>query len=601
MTLTRNEIDIINTWNLSSLYPSTDAWEKDFALFKGEENSPHWPKLASFRHRLGSSLPIFVEALDTFFTLARNLEKLYTYAHLKHDEEITDTLHKEMLERSQILLQQFSEEISWIEPEIFTIPETTLSKYIEDPSFEKYRFHLEKILRLKAHILSPKEEELIAAASRALQTPYKAFSSINNADFKFPSVKDVRGNPLELTHGRYQLYLQSRDRILRENAFKTLHGKYSEYENTLCDLIQGQLLSHQFEARVRKYNSCLEASLKPKNIEVAVYHSLISAVRENISALHSYIDLRKELLGLDPLYLYDMSVPLTKELDIHFDYNEAERLVIESVKPLGQFYQEQLQKGLLDERWVDRFENKNKRSGAYSSGCFDSQPYVLMNFKGIIRDVFTLAHECGHSMHSLLSRRTQPYHYADYPIFVAEVASTFNEELLFQLLLQRAKGKEEQIYLLTSRIDDIKATLFRQTQFAEFELLIHEWVEQNIPLTPELLKTEYRKLNQFYFGDAVHIDDTIDIEWARIPHFYYNFYVYQYATGISASIALAKRVLNGTEKERDAYLSFLKGGCSHYPIDLLKMAGVDMTTTEPVKAAIFHFKDLVSQLRKLSS
>jgi len=486
-----------------------------------------------------------------------------------------------------------------MEPEILALPQSILDSYLTAPSLEKFRFHLEKLVRLKDHTLSEEQEALLALAQRALELPYKAFSSLNNADLKFGTVKDSQGQELELTHGSFQLYLRSRDRSLRENTFKSMHQKYADYENTLCELINGQVQTHVFESKARHYQSCLEAALKPKNIDLNVYHSLIAAVRSEIDALHDYCLLRRKLLGVDTLHFYDLHVPLTSELDIKMSYNEAEKAVIDSVAPLGEEYQRRLHEGLKVKRWVDRYENKNKRSGAYSSGCYDSFPYILMNYKGILGDVFTLAHEAGHSMHSYLSHENQPYHYSSYPIFVAEVASTFNEELLMTHLKKEAKSREEKIFLVNQQIETIRTTLFRQTLFAEFELLIHELVEKNIPLTPTLLKEEYGKLNSFYFGDSVHMDEEIENEWSRIPHFYYNFYVYQYSTGISASIALADKVLKGGNTEREHYLNFLKGGCSQYPIDLLKMAGVDMRSPEPVKAAITKFRSLVKELSSL--
>jgi oligoendopeptidase F len=597
MTTNRSDVDLNDTWNLTNLYENDELWQKDYETNKDDDFDK---KITAFKGNLQKGSKYLKELFDLYFKKLRSLEKIYTFAHLKHDEEITYEKYKNMQEKAEILLQHFSEITSWIEPEIFLIPESTLKDYLKDPSFNTYFFHLQKIIRLKEHILSPKEEELLALASRALQTPYKTFSSINNADFVFPNVNDSNGNSLELTHGKYQIYLQSRDRLLRENAFKTLHKKFSKFSNTLADLVHGQVLKHQFEAKARNFNSCLEAALKPKDIDLNVYKTLIKAVKNNLSPLHDYIDLRKKLLNLDSIHLWDMNVALTKEIDIKLNYQEAQDLVIQSVAPLGQEYQDILKKGLESKRWVDRYENKNKRSGAYSSGCFDSEPYILMNFKGVLRDLSTLAHECGHSMHSLYSRNNQPFHYSQYPIFVAEVASTFNEELLFHLLLENAKDKETKIYYLTSRIDDLRATLFRQTLFAEFELKIHELVEQNIPLTPQLLSSEYKKLNDLYFGSNIVIDEDVAIEWARIPHFYYNFYVYQYATGISAAIALAKKVINKEANAKEAYLTFLKGGCSKFPIDLLIDAGIDMTTEQPVKDAIDHFKFLTNELKKLT-
>ena len=388
---------------------------------------------------------------------------------------------------------------------------------------------------------------------------------MNNADFKFGTVQDSKGESRELTHATYGLFIRDQDRTLRENSFKKLCGKFEEFQNTLCELLNGRIQEHLFTARARHYPSCLDAALFPKDISPKVYRSLIQTARDNIHVLHEYMALRKQLLGLDQLHVWDLYVPLSGQVDITMDYAEAEQIVVESVAPLGAEYQKLLQDGLSKGRWVDRYENQNKRSGAYSSGCYDSMPYILMNYKGILRDVSTLAHEAGHSMHSLLSRKHQPYHYSDYTIFEAEVASTFNEDLLNRTLLERMKTKEEKIFLLTEQIEDIRTTFFRQTMFAEFELMMHEWAEQDRPITPELLKEEYRKLNQFYFGPHVVLDSPIEMEWARIPHFYYNFYVFQYATGISAALALAEKVVQGANNDRDAYLNMLKSGGSQFP------------------------------------
>lgn len=599
MLLERSQLAQDDQWNVNALYPSFDAWKVAFDNANRLGKTPAWPEIQAFKGRLAEGPQVLKECLEIIFSLARQLEKLYTYAHLRHDEDITNDQYKTAFNQIVALLHEFHQEISWMDPELLALPEATIQSYLAATLLAPYRFHIEKIVRVKKHMLSPENEHLLAMAGKALQAPNKAFSALNDADFKFGSVLDSKGNARDITHGTYGIYIREHDRILRERAFKQMHGQYEKYENTLCELLNGQVQAHLFNAKARKYPTCLDAALFPKNIDTNVYHSLIEAVHSKISSLHKYMKLRKKIMKVDELHMYDLYVPLTAQVDIRMTYKEAEDVVIQSVQPLGEEYQNILKKGLEDERWVDRYENKNKRSGAYSSGCYDSMPYILMNYKELLRDVFTLAHEAGHSMHSYLSHKTQPYHYADYPIFLAEVASTFNEELLTRLLLNRARSKEEKIYLVNQKIEDIRGTLFRQTMFAEFELSIHTMAEKNIPLTPKLLKETYRKLNQHYFGEAVVIDPEIDIEWARIPHFYYNFYVFQYATGISAALALAHKVVNDGAAARDAYLSFLKGGSSRYPIDLLKMAGVDMCSPAPVQSAIATFGNLVDTLEKL--
>jgi len=600
MILKREQVAAEDAWNVEELFQGLDQWQAGFDSVKGEETTPHWPEIAALRGTLDQGPSQMLQVLDTTMKIERKLTALYTYAHLRHDEDITHALHKEAHGHISSRYHAFLQETAWMIPELLTLPDATINEYLQSPELSEYKFFLEKLVRMKPHTLPTEQEELMAMAQKPLQSTQKAFSAMNDADFKFGEVLDASGRSHELTHGSYGVLLRDRDRVLRKNSFLRLHRQYHDYEQTLCELLNGQVQRHWFTARARNFSSSLEAALFPKNIPTTVYQSLIQAVRENIDALHEYMALRKKLLGVDTLHMYDLYVPLTKQLDITMDYPEAEQAVLDSVQPLGPTYQDALKKGLKTDRWVDRFENENKRSGAYSSGCFDSMPYILMNYKGVLRDVYTLAHEAGHSMHSLLSRTHQPYHYSDYPIFVAEVASTFNEDLLTRTLLDRVSSREEKIFLINEKIEDIRGTLFRQTMFAEFELLIHQWAEQDIPLTPGRLKEAYQKLNHQYFGPDVHIDESIQSEWSRIPHFYYNFYVYQYATGISAALALSERVSNGGPKEVEDYLTFLKGGCSRYPIDLLRDAGVDMTTPQPVEAAISKFRGLVAELRRLT-
>lgn len=598
MVKTRSEVSMDDKWNVESLYSSLTSWQKDLKSSAQIDKTPHWPEFARFKGKAGKDAKTLKAALETLFEISRKLSKLYTYAHLRHDEDIADDATKTAFTQISHLMHDFNQECAWFEPELLALPAAQIKKLLASPALSDYRFYLDKIIRLKKHMLTSEKEELVALSGKAMAASVKAFSAISDADFRFGSILDSEGKEVELTQSSYGLYIRSQDRVLRKNAFERLHGQYLAYENTLCELLNGNVQAHLFNAKARKFNSCVEASLYPKNIDVDVYHSLISAVNDNIDVMHKYMRLREQVLNIGPLHLYDMHVPLTKNIDIKMNYEEAENAVIESVAPLGSDYQNILRKGLLKERWVDRYENKNKRSGAYSSGCYDSSPYILMNYKGLLRDVFTLAHEAGHSMHSYLSQKNQPYHYSDYPIFLAEVASTFNEDLLMRNLVKNAKTDDEKIFLLNQQIEDIRATLFRQTMFAEFELFIHEMTEKNIPLTPKLLKEQYSRLNASYFGPVV-IDPLIEIEWARIPHFYYNFYVYQYATGISAALALSERVINGGKKEREDYLSFLKSGSSRYPIEILKKAGVDMRSPAPVEAAINKFRGLVDELGRL--
>lgn len=594
MSKNRTDVAAQDKWNVEALFATQADWEAEFNRFTQYD----LPLLAPFKGRLGDSPEILKSAFDTLFAISRKLTTLYTYAHLRHDEDIALDSNKTAYSKIVSVYHEFSEQSSWFDPELLALSETVLNAMLASQILADYHFHIEKTVRVKKHMLSYEGESLLAMSGKALGTPHKAFSAMNDADFKFGTIVDSNGNKKELTHGLYGLYIRDQDRLLRENAFKKMHGTYKGYENTLCELLNGQIQSHVFNAKARGYKSSLDAALFPKNIDTAVYRSLIQTVNSHLDVLHRYMNLRESVMKVGPLHLYDMYVPLISAVDIRLSYKEAEEIVIESVAPLGSYYQNLLGKGLKDQRWVDRFENKNKRSGAYSSGCYDSMPYILMNYKDILKDVFTLAHEAGHSMHSLLSHMHQPYQYGDYPIFLAEVASTFNEDLLMRLMLDRVKTKEERIFLINEKIEDIRGTFFRQTMFAEFELWLHDAAEQNIPLTPTLLNETYRQLNQRYFGNSVVIDSEAESEWARIPHFYYNFYVFQYATGISAALALSERVTNGGSQERDEYLSFLKAGCSRYPIDILQSAGIDMRSPEPVAAAIGKFGDLVFKLRE---
>ncbi|HSX03688.1 MAG TPA: oligoendopeptidase F [Rhabdochlamydiaceae bacterium] len=597
-TRERAEIPVEDQWDLTPLYRSVEEWEADFKEWGRAEKTPHYPEIKNFIGQLDQGPEVLKKVLDLMFQIERHLSKLFTYAYLNHDVDVAQDLYKKMHSRISSLYFDFKQEIAWIEPELLHLPDQLLQQYLDSKLLADYRVYLKRVVRLKPHILATQQEELLALAGKPLQVSIRAFSALNNADLKFPSVENSKGEKLELTHGKYTLYLRSQDRKLREEAFKKLHRTYQGYENTITELLQGLVQCHVLEKEARHYPSCLEAALFPNEIEIDVYKSLIQKVRQHLPSLHNYMKLRKKALGYDEMHLYDLYVPLVPDVEMSFDFATAQDYVIESVSVLGKQYQSDLAKGLKVDKWVDRYENLRKRSGAYSGGCYDSMPYVLMNFQGNLYDLMTLSHELGHSMHSLLSQRHQPYQYSSYSIFLAEVASTFNEELMLQHLFAQNISKEEKTFLINQKLEDIRLTFFRQTMFAEFELKIHELSEKNIPLTPTLLKEEYRKLNKDYFGPDVVLDEEIDIEWARIPHFYNNFYVYQYATGISAAFALFERVKEKGEAARDAYLQFLSSGCSTDPLEVLKRAGVDMRSSEPVEATIRYFDKLVNELFK---
>ena len=582
-------------WNLQALYPSLKAWEKDYRALVTEKTPPYFGKLAQFSGKLNSP-EIILEALSSYFDFERRLGKLSTYTHLLHDTDIGDSQRTALYNRAASLCYQFSAESSWLVPELLAADEALL----QSPKLSKYRFFLDGLIKQKTHTLSKDEEKLLAQVSEPLASAQKAFTAISNADFKFGKVVDQNGQEHELTHASYNQFLCSNDPVLRKNSFQKYFAKYAEFQNCLSELLAGQVQSHLFFAKARKYSSPLQAALLSSNIDENVYRSLIQTVRANISVLHDYLALRKKVLGVKELHTWDLSCPLVPSYELKLPFDESCKIVIESVAPLGKEYQAKLQKGLIEDRWVDRYENQNKRSGAYSGGCFDSFPYILMNYKGTLNDLFTLAHESGHSMHSLLSRSNQPFHMANYEIFVAEVASTFNEELLMRKLLNEARSKKERAYLLNQKLDDIQKTLFRQTMFAEFELIIHEACQNSIPLTPKFFRDEYLKLMRFYYGESVVLDENAEIEWARIPHFYYNFYVYQYATGISAAYALIDNLATNPEKAQADYLHFLQSGSSNWPVELLRDAGVDMRSPKATEQIIKKFAAYTRELESLT-
>ncbi len=587
-----------NCWNLEGMYSSWGDWRKEFDRLTKAGDSPKWPELEEGLYNLSSSKDVR-KLLDRFMEIDLTLDSLYTYAHLRHDEDVSEKEGKEGYSLAMGAFHAFREETSWIDPALLQLSQETLDSLLCSQDLKEYQIYLKKIIRLKPYTLPSKEEKLLAFAGKALSVSQRAFGSLNNADLRFPNCLDGEGRDHELTHGMYQVYLKGRDRVLRKNAFTHLHGTFAQYENTFCELIQGIVEQHVFYKKARGYKSCLEAALYPHQINREVYDSLVSTVKDNISILHDYLFLRKRLLGYSEIHPYDLSVPLVEEVDITISYEDAVSAIIESVAPLGVEYQEILRKGLTEEGWVDRYENKKKRSGAYSSGCYTSNPYILLNYHGTFNDAMTLAHEAGHSMHSYFSKKNQKYQDHQYPIFLAEVASTFHEELLFQYFLQKVKTSKEKAYLINQKIDGIRNTFFRQTLFAEFELQLHEWVEQGIPLTPSLLKEEYLRLNQEYSGPGLVLDSHVESEWSRIPHFYYNFYVYQYATGISAADVLAKKVLSGDPLAKEQYLAFLASGASKDPLTTLKDAGVNMKESYAVQSLLDSFKNLTEKFQEM--
>lgn len=596
MSVSRNEVPVQDRWNVEALYPNPDSWKTDLTVVQGQEQAPKWPQLFEFKGRLHDPQAV-ADFFESYLQLQRQLEKLYVYAHLRMDEDLGNDTFKGNYGLISSLLHEFSLATSWIEPELLSLSEGQFQELMSDSALAPYRFHLEKIGRMRPHTLSPEQEELMALSGKMLDVSAKTYGALNDADLAFQPAVDSKGKEYPLSNGTYLSYLSSSDRTLRRTAFENLHRGYEAHANTLAELINGQVQGHLFIARARKFKSCLETSLFPNQIDPSVYENLIAAVRERLPLMHKYVAMRKQLLKLADIHLYDLYAPLVEESAVHMNFDEAKQAVIASVAPLGAAYQNTLKKGLMEDRWVDAFENARKRSGGYSFGCYGSMPYILMNYHGKLKDVLTLAHEAGHSMHRYLSDRDQPYLYSQHALFVAEVASTFNEQLLLKHLKSKAQSKKEQAYLINYQIEGIRGTIFRQTMFAEFELQIHKWAEEGIPLTPSRLKQFYVQLNRDYYGPDLVIDPELEIEWARIPHFYTNFYVYQYATGLSASLALFQQAMaDDTAKER--YLAFLSSGGSKFPIDILKDAGVDMRKSDAIHAAMDSFEHLLDELKK---
>jgi len=572
-------------WDLRTLFPTDAAWEKEFKRFQLQKK-----KLNAFQNKLCQSPALLAKALDCYLALSALLDQLTTYSHLKHDVDLSNSKYKKFHIRSSQLCCDFSALSSWIAPEILSIPASFLKAF----PLKKYRFFLEKILRSKPHTLKEKEEQILSMSENIQQCPHRTFSSLTGIDMSFPDAVDAKGKKSKLTLSSYPLKLQSEDRTLRKSAYLGIHKTFEQWKNTFSELLSGQLQNHFFLSKARNYNSCLHAALGPYQIDPKIYTNLIEVVQERLPSLHRYIRLRKQWMKLKTLTPYDLYVPLVHSPKKKIDYEQAKKWVIDSVSVFGSSYQKILSQGLGAKRWVDVYETPNKRSGAYSSGCFDSFPYILLNYHGTLNDVLTLSHEAGHSMHSYLSRKMQPYHYAQYPIFVAEVASTFHEQLLLQHLKNESSDPLFHALILQNQIDRIRATFFRQTLFAQFELKIHQFVEESVPITADLLADEYSMLNQQYYGSGISLGKELSIEWARVPHFYYNFYVYQYATGISAAHAFIQKVERNPKMIKD-YMQFLSSGGSKDPVDLLRSAGVDLRRKAVFEKTIDYFDQLVEE------
>lgn len=590
----RSEIKVEDTWKLEDIFASDDAWEKEF-----EEVKALIPQMEKFKGKLGESAQTLYDALQEQDELTMRVSKLYTYAHMRYDQDTTNSFYQGLNDRIKTLYTQIASALSYVTPEILSIEESKIKQYMaEHKELKLYAHALDEITRERPHILSESEEALLAQASEVLGSSSNTFGMLNNADLEFPSIIDENGEEVEITHGRYIRFLESSDRRVREEAFKAVYETYGKFKNTFASTLSGTVKKDNFSARVRHYNSARHSALSTNNIPEEVYDNLVKTVNDNLHLLHRYIDLRKKVLGIEELHMYDLYTPLVKDVKMEVSYEEAKDYILKGLKPLGEDYLNVLKEG-FENRWVDVHENKGKRSGAYSSGTYGTNPYILMNWQDNVNNLFTLAHEFGHSVHSYYTRKTQPYPYGDYSIFVAEVASTCNEALLNDYLLKTIDDEKQRLYLLNHYLEGFRGTVFRQTMFAEFEHDVHVRAQNGEPLTPELLTKLYYDLNKKYFGDNLVIDEEIGLEWARIPHFYYNYYVYQYATGFSAAAALSKQILEEGDAAVERYVGFLKSGSSDYPIEVLKKAGVDMTTSQPIEEALAVFEEKLTEMERL--
>jgi len=591
---TREEIAEERTWRLEDIFATDDAWEEERKAVSAELE-----KFAAFKGTLADSAEQLYQLLALEDAVSERIGKLYTYAHMRYDQDTTNSFYQGINAKAMTLYTQAASEMSFIVPEILAIDSDKIKRFTEEkPELKLYDKVLTDIARQAKHVLSEKEEALIAQLSEVIDSSSQTFGSLNNADLTFPTIKDENGHDVELTHGRYINFMESSKRSVRREAFQSMYQTYDQFINTFASTLSGNVKKDNAMAKVRNYPSARAAALDRNNISETVYDNLVEAVNDRMDLLHRYVKLRKKILGLDEMNMYDMYTPLVEDIDFNYSYEEAQQLLIDGLAPLGEEYIDRLKEG-FENRWVDVEENKGKRSGAYSSGVYGTNPYILMNWQDNLNNVFTLAHEFGHSLHSYYTRENQPYRYGNYSIFVAEVASTLNESLLNEYLVERTADPKEKLYLLNNFLEGFRGTVFRQTMFAEFEHLIHKLEQDGEALTPDTLTKHYYELNKKYYGEDVVHDEEIGLEWARIPHFYYNYYVYQYATGYSAAQALSVKILTEGQPAIDRYFGFLKAGSSDYPIEVLKQAGVDMTEKTPILQALDIFEEKLNEMEAL--
>ncbi len=597
VTKSRSDIPEQFKWNLNDLYPSVQVFKQKRAEF-----SKKIDKLAKFHGKLGNSPKELKECLDLFFDLNRELDRLTTYVSLKADQDLGNSENQKLKNETFNVARKFAEASSFIQPEIISIGEKKINEFIKkDKGLQLYKLMLSRVLKKKKHILSEKEEALLAKTSMISDTAYQTFAILSFTDMPFPVV-ELNGEKVRLNQAAYTKWRSNPDIKIRNIVFPKFFGTYKEFENTFGTLLYSQVKKDWFYASAEKYNSSLEAALDPNEVPVKVYTQLVKEINDNLPSLYRYLKLRKKMLGLKELTYADLYTPLVKSVDVKYDYKDAQKIILNALKPLGKEYAKYLNRAFA-ERWIDVYPNDGKKGGAYSSGnAYDVHPYILLNYNGDYESLSTLAHELGHSMHSMFSNTYQPYVYSDYTIFVAEVASTFNENLLNHYLLTHAKDRDMKLFLLGHLLENIRQTIFRQAMFAEFELEIHKRVERGEALTGADLSKLYLKIVRKYYGHdkgICKVDDLYGVEWAYIPHFYYNFYVYQYATSLIASTHLAQKVIHGNQKDVDEYLGFIKSGCSDTPINILRKAGADLETDVPFKTTMKVFNDTMDEIEKL--
>ena len=592
MGIDRNTIEDKYKWKIDKMYSTKESIEKDIDKLK-----EYISNLKEYKGKLAISKENLFKCINTSEKASRILQNLYVFTHMKQHEDTRINENQAMATKTEMLSTELSMATSYIVPEIIAIDDKKLEEYLKCEELSFYDKYIKDILREKPHTLSEREEEILAATADLSSTPENIYDMFSFADLEFPEIEDEDGNKVKLTHSNYSLFIKSKNKKVRKDAFEAIYSVYDKYKNTFASMLSGGIKSEIFYAKMRKYECALQASLFQDDISVDVYNNLILAVDENLDALNKYADIKKKFLGLEDIHMYDLYVPLTDKFDMKIPYEKAKEIILNALKPLGEEYLSIIQKA-FDEGWIDVYENNGKQGGAYSWGSYDSHPYILMSYKDDLNSLFTLIHELGHSLHSYYSKKTQPYIYSGYKIFVAEVASTLNELLLINYLLENSNSKEERVYLLNYYLEQFRTTVYRQTMFAEFEKITHESVESGNPLTAQDFNDIYLKLNQKYYGKSCIVDEDIALEWARIPHFYSNFYVYKYATGFSAASALSQQILNEGQVAVDRYIEFLKSGGSEYPLKQLKSAGVDMEKKESVDKALEVFRDLVEKLEK---